>query len=136
MILLDTNSLVYYLNGLEPVVARFQSTARRDLAIPSIVAFELEYGTLRAPSLRRRVAADALLATLHQVPFDHAAALEAARIRVKLEDRGLIIGPMDVLIAGTALSRGAILVTSNTREFSRVRGLRLEDWTKPRAGTV
>lgn len=64
-----------------------------------------------------------------RVPFDHEAH-EAARIRVELERHGSAIGPIDLLIAGTALSRGAILVTNNTREFSRVKGLRLADWTR------
>lgn len=64
-----------------------------------------------------------------QVPFDGEAALESARIRIDLEARGMTIGPMDLLIAGTALSRGAILVTNNTKEFSRIKGLRLADWT-------
>jgi tRNA(fMet)-specific endonuclease VapC len=63
-----------------------------------------------------------------KVPFDHTAAREAARIRVELERQGVVIGPMDLPIAGTAVSRGAILVTKNSKEFSRVRGLRLDDW--------
>jgi tRNA(fMet)-specific endonuclease VapC len=56
--------------------------------------------------------------------------MAAARIRIDLEARGLAIGPADVMIAATAVTRGAILVTGNTREFSRVRGLRIIDWTK------
>jgi tRNA(fMet)-specific endonuclease VapC len=69
------------------------------------------------------------LSGLPQLPFDHQAAQQAARIRVDLEARGLLIGPLDLLIAGTALSHGAILATSNTKEFARVKGLRLADWT-------
>jgi tRNA(fMet)-specific endonuclease VapC len=53
--------------------------------------------------------------------------LESASI---LEARGLPIGPMDLLIAGTAVSRGAVLATNNTKEFSRIKGLRLSDWTR------
>jgi tRNA(fMet)-specific endonuclease VapC len=64
------------------------------------------------------------------VPFDHEAAREAARIRIELEEQGLAIGPLDLLIAGTALSRGAVLVTHNHGEFSRVKGLRTADWTR------
>jgi predicted nucleic acid-binding protein len=52
----------------------------------------------------------------------------AAGIRVELEKRGLTIGPLDMLIAGTAVSRGAALVTNNAAEFSRVPGLRVLDW--------
>jgi tRNA(fMet)-specific endonuclease VapC len=72
-----------------------------------------------------------LLARLVQAPFDYAAARESARIRVDLEAHGVVIGPMDLLIAGTAVSCGAVLATSNVKEFSRVKGLRLADWTKP-----
>jgi tRNA(fMet)-specific endonuclease VapC len=72
-----------------------------------------------------------MLERLREVPFDREAARESARIRLELERRGNIIGPLDLLIAGTVLSRGATLATNNTREFSRIRGLRLEDWTSP-----
>lgn len=68
------------------------------------------------------------LAHIQHVPFDSAAATAAARIRIELERQGSAIGPLDVLIAGTALSRGANLVTNNTAEFSRIPGLRLLDW--------
>jgi tRNA(fMet)-specific endonuclease VapC len=67
---------------------------------------------------------------LTQIPFDHAAASEAARIRVDLEARGMTIGPIDLLIAGIAVSRSALLVTNNTREFGRIKELRLADWTR------
>ncbi len=129
MILLDTNTIIYYLKGIESVVSRLQAASPRDLAIPSVVAYEVEYGTLKSGSARRRAVVGELLAGLTQVPLDHEAAREAARIRVELETRGLLIGPIDLLIAGTARSRGAVLVTNNAREFSRVKGLRLVDWT-------
>lgn len=95
-----------------------------------MVVYEIEYGTLKIVSSRRRSIVDQLLAGIDQVPFDNQAALESARIRVDLETRGLAIGPLDLLIAGTAVSRGATLATINTREFSRIKGLRLTDWTK------
>jgi tRNA(fMet)-specific endonuclease VapC len=72
-----------------------------------------------------------MLESLEEIPFDREAAREAARVRVELERRGIVIGPLDLLIAGTVLSRGATLATNNTREFSRIKGLRLEDWTSP-----
>ena len=85
---------------------------------------------LKIVSSRRRSIVDQLLAGIDQVPFDNQAALESARIRVDLETRGMAIGPLDLLIAGTAVSRGATLATNNTKEFSRIKGLRLTDWTK------
>ena len=130
MTLLDTNTVIFYLRGQRPVVSRLQSSSRRELAIPSVVAYEIEYGTLKIGSPRRRALAFELLEGVLQVPFDHEAARESARIRIELEAKGMVIGPMDLLIAGTAVSRGAVLVTSNTEEFSRVKGLRLSDWTK------
>ena len=95
-----------------------------------MVVYEIEYGMLKIVSSRRRSIVDQLLAGIDQVPFDNQAALESARIRVDLETRGLAIGPLDLLIAGTAVSRGATLATNNTKEFSRIKGLRLTDWTK------
>ena len=130
VVLLDSNTIIHYLKGVEKVVSRLQATPRRELAIPTIAAYEIEFGTLQSSSDRRRSLVAGLLNGLHQVPFDRAAAHEAARVRVELERDGLTIGPLDLLIAATALCRSATLVTSNTREFSRVRGLRLADWTR------
>jgi len=58
-----------------------------------------------------------------------AAAMASASIRIQLEKQGWAIGPLDMLIAGTAVSRGAALVTNNVAGFSRVPGLRVLDWT-------
>jgi tRNA(fMet)-specific endonuclease VapC len=69
-----------------------------------------------------------LLSTLQHVEFNLSGAREAARIHADLESRGEMIGPYDVLIAGQALSLGLTLVTVNTNEFTRVLGLRLENW--------
>ena len=124
----DANNVI--LRGQPSVVSRLQAASPRQLAIPSVVAYEIEYETLKIGSPRRRDIVSALLAGIQQVPSDREAALESARIRIDLEARGLLIGPMDLLIAGTAVSRGAVLVTNNTKEFSRIKGLRLSDWTK------
>ena len=129
MKLLDTNVVIHYLKGDPAIVARIHNASRGELAIPAIVVYELEYGTLRAKlGARRRRELEAGLQYIQNVPFDSAAAMAAARIRVELEKRGLTIGPLDLLIAGTAVSRGAALVTNNTAEFSRVPGLRVLDW--------
>ena len=130
MTLLDTNTLIHYLKGHERVVSLLQDASPREVAVPSVVVYEIEYGTLKIVSSRRRSIVDKLLAGIDQVPFDGQAALESARIRIDLETRGLSIGPLDLLIAGTAVSRGATLATNNTKEFSRIKGLRLADWTK------
>ncbi|MGO4882604.1 MAG: PIN domain-containing protein [Bryobacteraceae bacterium] len=129
MTLLDTNVMIHYLKGDPAIVARIQSASRGELAIPAIVICELEYGSLRSrlPARRRREL-EAGLEHIQHVPFDSAAAHAAAGIRFELEKRGATMGPLDVLIAGTAVSRAATLVTNNAAEFSRVPGLRVVDW--------
>lgn len=130
MICPDANTVIHYLKGRQPVVSRWLAASPADLALPTVVAFEIEFGMLKIATDRRRAAVSGLLRNLPQIPFDDDAARSAAQIRFNLESRGLTIGPMDLLIAGTALSRNAILATNNTREFSRVEGLRLVDWTR------
>ena len=130
MILLDTNLLIHYLKGNEPATSRIRTANPADVAVPSVVVYEIEYGTLRIASARRRTMLDRIISALKQAPFDLESARESARIRYDLETNGQVIGPMDLMIAGTAVSRGAILATTNAREFSRVKGLRLEDWTR------
>ena len=130
MTLLDTNTLIYCLKGREPVTSKVKAADPRDVAIPSIVAYEIEYGTRKGRHERRRAIIEGLLGNLRIIPFDGEAAHEAAKIRFDLEARRLMIGPMDLLIAATALSRGATLVTNNRKEFARVHGLRLADWTE------
>ena len=131
MTLLDTNVVIHCLKGREPATSRFRAAEPSEIAIPSVVGYELEYGTPRIASPQRRRILLRMLQSLEEIPFDREAARESARARVELERRGIVIGPLDLVIAGTALSRGAALAINNTREFSRIRGLRLEDWTAP-----
>ena len=69
-----------------------------------------------------------LLDTVTVLPLDVDAARKAAGIRARLERQGTPIGPMDTLIAGTALAYNTTLVTHNTAEFQRIPGLQLTDW--------
>jgi tRNA(fMet)-specific endonuclease VapC len=135
MYALDTNTLSYFFKGQGQVAERLLSTPPAEVAIPSVVLFELEFGLARSrhveerrKQLREFVAAAAIL------PFGVGEARAAAQVRSDLERQGGVIGPYDLLIAGTALSHGAILVTHNTREFGRVRGLAIEDWYGEAAG--
>ena len=126
---LDTNTVSYFLRGQGNVGARLLAQPPSAIALPSVVLYELSYGAGRSQasrSLKARLAE--LLERLQVLPFGAEEARAAAQIRVELERRGLSVGPHDVLIAGTALARGATLVTRNVREFGRVRGLSLVDW--------
>lgn len=93
------------------------------------MVYESELGILKsgAAKTRRRQFGE-LLEAVTVLPFARAEAQTAARVRAELERRGTPIGPLDLLIAGTALAHGATLVTRNTAEFSRVPGLALENW--------
>ncbi len=91
--------------------------------------YELRYGLRRTQGPGRRTGAfEAFCASVAVLPFDDEAAEVAATVRVTLERRGRPIGPHDLLIAATAVARGATLVTHNRREFARIDGLRCEDW--------
>lgn len=127
MFVLDTNVVIEALRGNATVLARIRVHEPRDVAISSIVAHELYYGAFRGRRVEENLArVDAL--QFARLDFDGDDARCAGEIRAALANVGVTIGPYDVLIAGQALSRGLILVTRNTREFSRVKDLRLEDW--------
>ena len=97
--------------------------------MPAIVAYEVWIGVLGSQNTRRRRAQyEQFLATVEVLPFDSVVGRRAAELRYALERRGEGIGPMDTLIAATALSRNATLVTRNLREFGRVQGLKVVDW--------
>ncbi len=130
MFALDTNTLIYFFKGQGKVSETLLSVAPRDIAIPAVVLYELEVGIAKsARATQRRRQLDALTALVSVLPFHGAAAKRSAEVRAELESAGMPIGPMDTLIAGTALSHAAILVTHNTGEFSRVKGLQLQDWS-------
>jgi tRNA(fMet)-specific endonuclease VapC len=129
MFALDTNTLIYFFKGLGRVKDRLLAVAPSDVAIPSVVLYELEVGISQAgQSSKRRSQLDMLLAVVNVLPLDLNAAKRAAELNSVLRKAGMPIGPMDTLIAGTALAYGATLVTHNTDEFRRVRSLTLEDW--------
>lgn len=103
---------------------------RQDVALSVITLFELEYGVEKSRQQQRAQKALAqFLLPLNILDMDRAAATEAATIRAQLERKGTLIGPYDILIAGQAKSQAMTLVTNNTKEFSRIDGLTLENWT-------
>jgi tRNA(fMet)-specific endonuclease VapC len=126
---LDTNTLIYALKGKGRVRERLQYLDPQDAGVPSIVAYEMEFGTVNSANpAKRRLELNRLFSVITILPFDRQSAARAASLRVDLEKAGMQIGPLDTLIAGTALAHGATLVTHNFREFSRIPGLQVEDW--------
>ena len=129
MFALDTNTLIYYFKGTGRVQDHLLTTSPTEIAVPAVVVYELEVGIVQStrPTARRALL-DEFLAVVTILPLDEAAAKIAAEIAGALSAKGRPIGPMDTLIAGTALAHNATLITHNLREFRRVPGLSLADW--------
>ena len=128
--LLDTNTCIRYLNGRAlGVRQKLQTLHPQDVAVCSIIKAELFYGAMKSANPTQTLAKQQLF--LHpfvSLPFDDQAAEIYGRIRTQLSAQGALIGPNDLLIAAIAVAHDLTLVTHNIREFSRVEGLRIEDW--------
>jgi tRNA(fMet)-specific endonuclease VapC len=127
--LLDTNTVIYFFKGQGSVAQNLLTCHSSDIAISAIVYYELKVGIAKSTAPHKR--AEQLSSFISQVdvlPFAEKESDIAASIRAKLEQSGTPIGPLDTLIAATALAHNRILVTRNTAEFSRVLGLNLLDW--------
>ncbi|MDA8081740.1 MAG: type II toxin-antitoxin system VapC family toxin [Actinomycetota bacterium] len=128
--LLDTNICIYIINAKPPqVLDRFREESLGVIALSSVSAAELAHGVIKSGSERNQRALEMFLSPLEILPFEEKAIWEYGRVRSGLEQIGQPIGALDAMIAAHALSINAIFVTNNTREFGRVHGLRLENWT-------
>ena len=133
MICLDTNVVIGAINARKPRVRQRLLQALVDgetLGLPSIVLYEMWYGIKKSARPRQNAEqlSDFLALDIMPWPFESDDAEEAGDIRAALERAGTLIGPYDLLIAAQARRRGATLATANEREFSRVPGLKVEDW--------
>lgn len=128
--LLDTNVCIEIARGRYPgIQKRMAVLSYGEVTICSIVWAELELGAHLSPKgyARARTQIE-VFSLLPQWPFDRTSAERYAELRADLQRRGQLIGGNDMQIAAIALAHGLILVTHNTREFSRIPGLQLEDW--------
>lgn len=129
MYVLDTNTLIYFFKGRESVSRKLLSIPPKEIGIPSVVVYELEVGIAKSKAPRKRLKQlEAMMSLITVLPFTVKEARSSAMIRAQLERKGLPIGPIDMLIAGTALAHQAILVTHNVKEFTRIDKLQVEDW--------
>ena len=130
MYLLDTNICVYVIRRRpDAVYGRLSSTAGQAVAISVVTAFELEIGALRAQGQHYSEAVRLFIAEFSVLPLEDSARAFYGQLRTALERRGEKIGAHDMLIAAHALALNATLVTNNEKEFKRVKGLRIENWT-------
>jgi tRNA(fMet)-specific endonuclease VapC len=128
--LLDTNTCIFILNKTSPrALERMSTLPRNSIVISSVTVYELDRGARKSFHVAENLAQLELLKTrLQSLSFDDAAAHAAGQVFDSLRRLGTPIGSNDTLIAGHALALNATLVTNNTKEFTRVPGLQLEDW--------
>ncbi len=128
--LLATDTCIYAIKQDASVLRRLLSESRADIAVSVITEGELRTGAAKssnADKTRRRV--ENFLRPLSILEFTSEDAASYAQIRGRLERAGTPIGPVDTLIAAQAVLRKLTLVTNNQREFSRIPGLRVENWS-------
>ncbi|MCW3489791.1 type II toxin-antitoxin system tRNA(fMet)-specific endonuclease VapC [Dethiobacter alkaliphilus] len=129
---LDTNTCIYFLKGLYPVLLnRIMSQNPDDIKIASMVKAELLYGAHRSQRSKENIEkVEQFLLPFEIVPFGNNAAEQYSKIRSALERAGTPIGPNDLIISATALANNGVLVTNNEKEFNRISDLIIENWIK------
>lgn len=131
--LLDTDICIYATRPDAHALRRRLDAAAGQLAMSAITFFDLAYGAYKSAHRDANLAnLESMREKIRVLPLNETAAGSYGRLRAELERKGSPIGPHDLLIAAHALSAGLILVTNNVREFSRIPGLKLENWATPR----
>ena len=129
--LLDTSILVFLLRRQRPEIVERMERTDGALHVSTISVAELAYGASRSSDpLRNRIAVEEVLSRLSVLDFDALAASRSGTVRADLVAAGILIGGYDLLLAGHALAADLTMVTNNVKEFERVRGLRVDDWSQ------
>jgi tRNA(fMet)-specific endonuclease VapC len=130
--LLDSNIVSDLVRNPQGKVARqVRTVGEKHVCTSIIVAAELRYGADKKASPRLSSQLDAVLGALEVLPFEAPADASYGLLRTRLDKQGTPIGANDLLIAAQALALGYVIVTDNQKEFSRVEGLRLQNWLRP-----
>lgn len=129
--LLDTNISSYVIKGNFPRVReRLLRIPIREIGVSVITEAELRFGVARVPNAEKlALAVEEFLLRVEVLAWDSTAARRYARLRAALEESSEPVGNLDLMIAAQALAVEATLVT-NDRVFRRIKGLRIEDWTR------
>jgi len=130
--ILDTNICIYIIkqHPLE-VIEKFKTITIGEIGISTITIAELQFGVEKSSNpIKNGQALDKFLTPLEIIEFDSMASVEYGKIRADLEKKGMPIGPLDTLIGAHAKSLDMILITNNVKEFQRINGLKIENWTK------
>ncbi len=131
MYLIDTNICIYAMKGLFPSLNQRLLEEQEKIFVSSVTVGELEYGAAKSHwGENTRRGFQAFLANYTVIPFDEMDAIQLGRIRADLSFRGIPIGAYDAMIGAQGVARNLTVVTHNTREFCRIYGLKIRDWTK------
>ena len=130
MYVLDTSTISDYLRANQGIISHFRQTSCRLIYTTSISKFELEYGLNKKPKLRRAYGQqlELLFKQIGHLEFDDDCAIVAAQIKHNLLKAGTPLSIEDLMIGAIALQHDFIVVTSNTKHFSKIAGLKIEDW--------
>jgi tRNA(fMet)-specific endonuclease VapC len=130
MYMLDTNICIYIVKKkTEHILKQLQKKRKRGLAISTITLAELEFGNENSMyKEKNKVALMEFLTIIDIKQFDEKAAKEYGIIKKDLKDQNCLIGPFDMLIGAHAKSLNMTLVTNNTKEFERIKDLKIENW--------
>jgi len=127
--MVDTNIISHIIRNPDgPVARQIEHIGPKEIFTSIVVASELRYGCAKKGSAKLTARVEGILETIPVLPLDVRADAKYAKFRTKLEADGQPIGMNDLLIAAHAHSLDLTLVTDNTREFSRVDGLKIENW--------
>ena len=127
---LDTNIISYIIKGKYPkIIEHLKKVPAQSIVIPSIVKAELEFGARNSGNYEKIIIPYMqFLEPFNIKDFDSDASYFDVLIRQDLAKKGTPVGPNDLLIAATVLANNGTLITHNTKEFSRIEDLRIEDW--------
>ena len=130
MFLLDTNICIYAINGRHPALTdKLFAIHPDEICVSAVTVGELAYGAAKSNwGDRTRHIMNGFLSNFTVLPFVEQDALIFGELRARLALQGTPIGAYDVMIAAQGLARNLIVVTHNTKEFSRISGLQIEDW--------
>ena len=130
--ILDTNICIYIIKRKPAIVLeKFKKFPLGSIGISAITLAELQFGIQKSSNPEKNLnALNQFIIPLEIIDFDYNATIEYGIIRAELEKRGTPIGPLDTLIGAHAKSLDLTLVTNNEKEFVRILGLRIENWTK------
>lgn len=132
MYMLDTNICIYAIkHSSSKLIERLKECDTNDVCISSITYSELVYGVEKSEAKEKNwLALTLMLTNIKVLDYDTSASEEYGLIRADLERKGCVIGPLDLLIASHAKSQDCTLITNNMKKFKRVKGLKLENWTR------